>query len=57
MESHFVDLKGKYVVGIDSGKPSQNADETIQALRKMLITKVSKERLDEYDFGSDFGKG
>ena len=57
VESHFVDLKGKYVVGIDSGKPSQNADETIQALRKMLFTKVSKERLDEYDFGSDFGKG
>ena len=55
VETHFVDTAGKNIVGIDSGKPSKNADSTIKALRELLITKVSKARLDEYAFGADFG--
>lgn len=55
VESHFVDLKGNYVTGIDSGKPSGSALSTIKSLREMLITKVSKQQMDDYDFGKDFG--
>lgn len=55
VESHFVYADGKYVTGIDSGKPSGNAKSTIETLRTLLFTVVKKERMDEYDFGKDFG--
>lgn len=55
VESHFVDINGNYVTGIDSGKPSENALSSIKSLRKLLITQVTKQQMDDYDFGKDFG--
>lgn len=37
VESHFVDKSGNYVVGINSGKPSQKALQMIEELHKILL--------------------
>jgi len=43
VESHFVDKSGNYVVGINSGKPSQKALQMIEELRKILLAQQTFE--------------
>lgn len=41
VESHFVYKNGEYVIGIDSGKPSDSARTLITSWRKLLEAKVN----------------